>query len=198
MSLECDGVVGKKPGSASEFVGDRFHGEVQIEGVQDIGEDERNVGGQGLRDHGGQRGECIVSTDHDAAIGEGENNSDGVDVLLVLCHNAPFLEFILLDAASVGQSRGVEDTNLGKRLHTPYTFKSSSTYHYSILARKFIQAGGIGLTLAVRTTLFNGAVQDIEVVVIPVRTLTINSKSEDSQRQSQGWYIAYSPRFWMF
>ncbi len=50
----------------------------------------------------------------------------------------------------------------------PATFKSTGTYHYTIVARKFIQAGRVGLTLVVRTTLFIGTVEDTEVVVIGV------------------------------
>ena len=38
-------------------------------------------------------------------------------MLLDLRRNVPFVELILLHAASVGQPRGVEDANLGKRLH---------------------------------------------------------------------------------
>ena len=47
----------------------------------------------------------------------------------------------------------------------PTTFKSTSTCRCAVVARKFIQAGRVGLTLAVRATLFIGAVEDIEVVV---------------------------------
>ena len=89
---------------------------------------------------------------------------------LVQSCNAPLVEPILLYTASVGQSWGVEDANLGEKLHTPYPpqFKSTSTYHSAVLARKLIQAGRVGLTLVVRTTLFIGSVEDIEVVVINV------------------------------
>ena len=41
-------------------------------------------------------------------------------MILDLGRNVPFVEFILLYTASVGQSRGVEDANLRQRLHTPY------------------------------------------------------------------------------
>ena len=51
-------------------------------------------------------------------------------------------------------------------IHIPATFKSTRTYHYSVLARKFIQAERIGLTLVVRTTLLIGAVEDIEVEMV--------------------------------
>ena len=43
-----------------------------------------------------------------------ENGSDGVNVLLNLSCNTLFVELVLLDTASVGQSRRVEDANLGK------------------------------------------------------------------------------------
>jgi len=38
-------------------------------------------------------------------------------VLLDLSYNAVIVELVLLETASVGQSRGVEDANLEKRLH---------------------------------------------------------------------------------
>jgi len=92
-------------------------------------------------------------------------------VVLDLCYNAPLVGFILLYTAAVGQSRGVEYANLRRRLYTILApLKSASTYHYAVLARKFIQVGRAGLTLIVRTTLFVGAVENIEVVVINVIT----------------------------
>ena len=94
-----------------------------MEGAQDIGEHKGNVLGQGFWEHGGQSGECVVSTDCDArygTIGKDENGSYRVEVLLDLGRNIPLVDFILLHTASVGQSRGVEDANLGKRLHTPH------------------------------------------------------------------------------
>ena len=59
-------------------------------------------------------------------------------------------------------------TSGGGQIHHTSTFKGACTYHYAVPARKFIQAGRVGLTLAVRTTLFIAAVEDIEVVVIDV------------------------------
>ena len=50
----------------------------------------------------------------------------------------------------------------------PATFESTRTCHYSILARKFIQTGRVGLTVVVRATLFIGAIEDIEVEMINV------------------------------
>jgi hypothetical protein len=56
------------------------------------------------------------------------------------------------------------------RSYTHHTrrIQSASTYHYAILARKLIQAGRGGLTLIVRTTLFIGVVENIEVAVINI------------------------------
>ena len=51
--LERDWVVEKELLSTSEFGGDRFQGEVPMEGAQDIGEHEGNLGGQGFWEHGG-------------------------------------------------------------------------------------------------------------------------------------------------
>ena len=53
LLLERDGVVEEELRGASEVVGDRFQGDVPMEGVQDIGEHEGNVGAQGFREHGG-------------------------------------------------------------------------------------------------------------------------------------------------
>jgi len=90
-------------------------------------------------------------------------------VVLDLCCNTPLVEFILLDTASVGQSWRVENPNLQKRLYTILApLKSASTYHYAVLARKCIQAGRVGLTLIVRTTLFIGTIENIEVIVINI------------------------------
>jgi len=93
-----------------------------MEGVQDIGEHEGDVVGQGLREHDGYSGgsrctPCPVS----------QRSSSGVYT------------------ASVDQSRGVEDANLGKRLHTLYPPRSKHQHLPS--CRPFSQAGHIGLTL---------------------------------------------------
>ena len=90
-------------------------------------------------------------------------------MVLDLCCNTPLVEFILLDTASIGQSWGVEDANLRKRLYTILApLKRTSTYRYAVLARKLIQARRVGLTLVVRTTLFIVAVENIEVVMISI------------------------------
>jgi len=104
----------------------------------------------------------------DRAIGEDKNGSDGVDMLLDLSHNALLKEFILLSTASVGQPRCVGDANLGKRLRLLTTFKTTSTYHYTVLACKFVRVGRVGLALVVRTMLFVGVVEGVEVVVVDI------------------------------
>jgi len=43
-----------------------------------------------------------------------------------------------------------------------------STYHYSVLAYKFVKAGRVSLALVVRTTLLAGVVKGVEIVVIDV------------------------------
>ena len=80
-----------------------------------------------------------VGTDIDArdgAIGKNENGSGGVDVLLDLIHNAVPVEFVLPNAADVGQRRCLEDANFGRVLLILTTFTIHTyTYHYAILAR---------------------------------------------------------------
>ena len=132
-----------------------------------MGKNEGDVIGHGLGEDGVQSGECILGADCDAgdgAIGEDENSSDGVDVLIDLCRYTLPVEFVLLNTASVGQARGVEDTNLAKNLSMPATFDNARTYYYPVLAGKFIQAGRVCLS----TTLPVGLVEDVEVVVIDV------------------------------
>ena len=106
-----------------EFARDCFQGEVPVEGAQDIGEHKGDIMGQGFREHGGQGGQCIVSANgdtRDGTIGEDKNGSDRVYVLLDLGRNTPLVELVLLNTPSVGQPRGVEDANLGKRLYTTH------------------------------------------------------------------------------
>jgi len=104
----------------------------------------------------------------DSAIGEDENRSDGVDMLLDLSCNTLLVELILLKTASVGQAWCVEDANLGKRLGLLTAFRHAGTYHYAVLARKFAKVGRVGLALVVRTMLLVGVVEGIEVVVVDV------------------------------
>ena len=58
--------------------------------------------------------------------------------------------------------------NLGKLLFILITFIYSYTYHYAILARKFVKSGGVGLALAVGTTSLVGIVENVKVVVVNV------------------------------
>ena len=67
-------------------------------------------------------------------------------------------------------------------IHIPATFKRARTYHYAVLARKFIQAGRISLTLVVRTTLLIGAIEDIEVEMVNV----ISGKDIGDEFQERG------------
>jgi hypothetical protein len=71
---------------------------------------------------------------------------------------------VLLSTASIGQSRGVEDANLGKWSLIPATFINPGTYHYTILAGKFVKMGGVGLALIIRTGLFVGGVEGFKVI----------------------------------
>ena len=48
-------------------------------------------------------------------------------MVLDLCRNSLVVEFILLFIASIGQSRGVKDANLRKRLPTPYSPQSKAS-----------------------------------------------------------------------
>ncbi len=45
---------------------------------------------------------------------------------------------------------------------------STNNYHYIVVAYQFVKAGGVGLTLVVRTTLLVGMIEDVEVVVIRI------------------------------
>ena len=112
-----------------EVEGDCVRGEVPLEGAHDFGEYQGNVGGHGFWEHGRTNGEWIASTDSDAryvTIGQDENRSYGSDVLIVLRRKVPLVEFILLYTVSVGEPGGVENANLGKRLHTPYPLHSKA------------------------------------------------------------------------
>ena len=50
------------------------------------------------------------------------------------------------------------------------TSARAATYHNAVCARKFVEACRISLTLMIRTTLFVGVVEDLEVVVVNVVT----------------------------
>ena len=83
-------------------------------------------------------------------------------MLLDLSCNTLLVLLVLLKAA--GQPRCVEDANLRKRLRIPTTFINASTYHYTVLARKFVKARRVGLALVVRTTM----IENVEVVMTNV------------------------------
>ena len=82
---------------------------------------------QGVGEDSGQSGECIVGTDsetRDHAISEDENGSDGLNVFTNLSSNIFLVELVLLDTASVGQPRGIEDAHLGEKLRILITLKT--------------------------------------------------------------------------
>ncbi len=115
--------------SIFETIWDSIASKVPMQGTRNIGEHEGGVAGQGFREYCGQSGECIVSANSDArdgAIGEDENGSDGVDMLLDLSRNTPLVELVLLKPAGISQPRSVENANLGERLFL--LPKHSSTY----------------------------------------------------------------------
>ena len=51
-------------------------------------------------------------------------------------------------------------------------FRDIRAYRYTILARKYINVGLLGLTLILRTSLLVTAVEDVEVVVIDTLAAT--------------------------
>ena len=119
--LEHEGIVNLEPRSILETNQDSILTNVAANGAANIGEHESNVLGHVLGEDGGQGGQCIVYADRAArngAIGEDENGSDGVDMVLDLRFKTLLVEFILLDSASVDQRRGVEDANLGRKMLT--------------------------------------------------------------------------------
>jgi len=78
------------------------------------------------------------------------------------------LELVLPKIASVSQPRRVEDADLRKRLRELTTSKNFGTYHYAVVACKFVKASRIGLRLFTQTTVLVGGVEDFEVVVINI------------------------------
>jgi len=136
-----------------------------------IGEYEANILGQGLGEDGGQCRECIIGADSDArdgAIGEDENGSNGFDILRYQVCDTLLVELVMLNTASIGQPRCIEDANLGKMLSILTALISTRTYHYSVLACKFVEVGRVGLALVVRPTLLVAVVKGVEIVVIDV------------------------------
>jgi len=104
----------------------------------------------------------------DGAISEDENSSDRVNVLLDLSCDTFLLELDLPNIASVSQPRRVEDVDLRKRLRELATSKNVGTYHYAVVAGKFVKASRNGPRLFTQTTVLVGAVEDFEVVVVNI------------------------------
>jgi len=116
--LECDGVIDMESRSILENGRDHILTNVRANGVPNIGEQEGGVFGWNLREDGGQSGECVAYSDgtaRDGAIGEDENSSGGVDLVLDLSCNALPVELVMLNVVSVDQPRGVEDANLERK-----------------------------------------------------------------------------------
>jgi len=51
------------------------------------------------------------------------------------------------------------------------TFTNGGTYHYTVIALEFINAGQFGLALVASTTLLIGGLENFKVVVIDVVTV---------------------------
>ena len=154
-------------------LGDSVKAKVPRKRGRNISEYEGDVVDRNCWENGGQNGERIVqaaSTACDGAIGQEKNGSDGVYVALDLSRNTLPVELGLLGTTSVKQTRRIENSNLGIVYSCIRLPKNAATYHYPVRARKFVEAHRIGLTLIIRTTLFVGVVEDLEVVVVNVVT----------------------------
>jgi len=101
-------------------------------------------------------------------VGQDEDGHDGVDVLLDLSGDTLSEELVLLDTMSVGQSRRVEDANLGKRLCPLNTFTIVGTYHNAVLACEFVKARRFGLALIIRTSFLVGMIENVDVVMTSI------------------------------
>ena len=102
-----------------ERTGDHILGQVPREVTQNTGEHEGNVPDESFGEEGGYSGEHVVRTNIVAragAVGEDENSVDNLDVLFNISHNTLLVDLVLLNTASAGQPRCVEDTNLRKML----------------------------------------------------------------------------------
>ena len=120
-----------------------------------------------MGEDGGQSGECGVGTNSDAwdgAIGEDENGSDRVGMLLDLSSNALLGGLVLRNTASIGEPGRVKDANLRKWLPLLTTFTNAGTHHYAVIAHKFVNAGRFGFLLG-------GGLGDSKVIVINVVTV---------------------------
>ena len=166
LPLKRDGVIEEEPRGWFENV----RGEIIVKRARDIGEHEGNIG-RGPVEGGRYGGEYTASADSDTgdvAIGEYEDGSGGVDVLLDLGLDTFCLEPVFQKPGSVGEPRRVDDADLGRRLRTLVMLTMASTYHYTVLACTFINASRVGRSLISRSTLLVGGVKDIEIVVVNV------------------------------
>jgi len=169
LLLERDRVVEEELRGVFEYLWNSVFRDVQREVCRGIGEQEGNVLGQGFGEESRECGECIVharSDTRDGAIGEDENGSDRVNVVLNLSCNTLLVEFVLMNTTSIGQSRRIEDANLREMLHTLKPFTNTATYHYAIFTCKFVNTGRVGLTLVAKTALLVSVVEDFEVIAI--------------------------------
>jgi len=117
--LQCDGVVEEELRSGFEDIGDSISREVLIEGRGEIAEDEANVFDWDLEGDGGQKRECIVSTNsyaRDGTIDDDDGGSNRFDVFLNLSGDTFHVEFVLSTISSIGQPRCVENADLKRRL----------------------------------------------------------------------------------
>ena len=89
-------------------------------------------------------------------------------MILDLCLNTLSVELVSLKVARVSQTGCVEDANLGTTLFRLTTFMNAYTYRYTILARKLVKPGRVGLAVVVGTTSLVGMVENVEVVVYNV------------------------------
>ena len=86
-------------------------------------------------------------------------------MILNLSRDALLVLRVLMNTASIRQSRRVEDANLCERSHLFLICTDTCTYQYAIITCKFVNTGRVGLTLAARTSLLVFLVEDVEVVV---------------------------------
>ena len=178
--MERYGVVEEELRGLFEDIWNSISGEVPMERARDISEHECNVVGQGFGEDGRQSGECIIGADsdpRDGSIGEDKDRSDRIDVLFDLSCNAPLMELILLKTSGVGQPWCIEDAHLGARLCL--LNKNTGAYHFAVVARDFVKAGRVSLTLIIRTTLLIRGIEDVEIVVINVANEDIGNELQD-------------------
>jgi len=100
---------------------DRVLAKVQRKGGRDIGKHEGDVVGEWFGEDVGQSRQHVINADgtaRDGAIDEDENDSDGVGVLPYQIRDTLLVELVMLNTASIGQPRCIEDANLGEVLHT--------------------------------------------------------------------------------